>query len=227
MKISGSSTLESPVDKVWEAIQDPAVLARTLPGCESLAVIGEDRYAMSVVAGVAAIKGTYAGEVSLSDKVAPTSLTMRASGTGAPGTIDADVKVQLAPSADGGTELSYDADASVGGAIGGVGQRMLAGVTKKMAGQFFTALDRDIAGLAPAGGEPAGVAAPAGVTGARPASGAVYPGRAATANANATLNLDNGAGFALGVLVGGLLALAGVALGARIGRGPHALRGRH
>ena len=229
MKISGSSTLESPVDKVWEAIQDPAVLARTLPGCESLAVIGEDRYAMSVVAGVAAIKGTYAGEVSLSDKVAPSSLTMRASGTGAPGTIDADVKVQLAPSADGGTELSYDADASVGGAIGGVGQRMLAGVTKKMAGQFFTALDRDIAGLAPAGGEPAGVAAPAdaaGVAGARPASGAVYPGRAATANANATLNLDNGAGFALGVLVGGLLALAGVALGARIGRGSHGVRGR-
>jgi len=226
MKISGSSTLESPVDKVWEAIQDPAVLARCLPGCESLAVIGEDRYAMSVTAGVAAIKGTYAGEVSLSDKVAPSSLTMRASGTGAPGTIDADVKVQLAPSAGGGTDLSYDADASVGGAIGGVGQRMLAGVTKKMAGQFFTALDRDIAGLSPAGGEPAGVAGTAGVTGGRPASGAVYPGRAATANANATLNPDNGAGFALGVLVGGLLALAGVALGARIGRGPRAPRGR-
>jgi carbon monoxide dehydrogenase subunit G len=232
MKISGSSTLESPVDKVWEAIQDPAVLARCLPGCESLAVIGEDRYAMSVTAGVAAIKGTYAGEVSLSDKVAPSSLTMRASGTGAPNTIDADVKVQLAPSASGGTDLSYDADASVGGAIGGVGQRMLAGVTKKMAGQFFTALDRDIAGLAPAGAGPSGVAAPAGaagvagVAGARPASGAVYPGRAATANADATLNLDNGAGFALGVLVGGLLALAGVALGARIGRGSHTLRGR-
>jgi len=229
MKISGSSTLESPVDKVWEAIQDPAVLARTLPGCESLAVIGEDRYAMSVVAGVAAIKGTYAGEVSLSDKVAPSSLTMRASGTGAPGTIDADVKVQLAPSADGGTELSYDADASVGGAIGGVGQRMLAGVTKKMAGQFFTALDRDIAGLGPVGSAVDGAGTQAGATragGAAPASDAVYPGRAATANANATLNLDNGTGFALGVLVGGLLALAGVALGARIGRGSHALRGR-
>ena len=153
MKISGSSTLESPVDKVWEAIQDPAVLARCLPGCESLAVIGEDRYAMTVTAGVAAIKGQYAGEVSLSDKVAPNSLTMKASGAGAPGTIDADVKVQLVPSAGGGTDLSYDADASVGGAIGGVGQRMLAGVTKKMAGQFFTALDRDIAGLPPIGAE--------------------------------------------------------------------------
>ena len=176
MKISGSSTLESPVDKVWEAIQDPAVLARCLPGCESLAVIGEDRYAMSVTAGVAAIKGTYAGEVSLSDKVAPSSLTMRASGAGAPGTIDADVKVQLAPSAGGGTDLSYDADASVGGAIGGVGQRMLAGVTKKMAGQFFTALDRDIAGL-PAGAawRRGAAAGAAGAAGAAPASGAVYP----------------------------------------------------
>ncbi|MFL6176265.1 MAG: SRPBCC family protein [Ornithinibacter sp.] len=226
MKISGSSTLDAPVDKVWEAIQDPAVLARCLPGCESLAVIGEDRYAMSVTAGVAAIKGTYAGEVSLSDKVAPSSLTMRASGAGAPGTIDADVKVRLVPSAGGGTDLSYDADASVGGAIGGVGQRMLAGVTKKMAGQFFTALDRDIAGLGAVGAGPDGAAVTAAAGAGGPASGAVFPGRAATANANATLNLDNGAGFAVGVLVGGLLALAGVALGARIGRGSHAPGGR-
>ena len=54
MKISGSSTLDAPVDKVWEAIQDPGVLARCLPGCESLAVIGDHRYAMSLTAGVAA-----------------------------------------------------------------------------------------------------------------------------------------------------------------------------
>jgi len=163
--------------------------------------------------------------VSLSDKVAPSSLTMRASGSGAPGTIDADVKVLLAPSADGGTEIMYDADASVGGAIGGVGQRMLAGVTRKMAGQFFTALDRDIAGLPPVGAAgPAGVGAATdaqgavGAAGGATASGTVFPGRAATANANATLNLDNGAGFAIGVLVGGVLALAGVALGSRIAR---------
>ncbi len=212
MKISGSSTLEAPVEKVWEAIQDPAVLARCIPGCESLTALSEDRYAMSVTAGVAAIKGTYAGEVALSDKVTPSSLTMKASGAGAPGTIEADVKVRLAPSAAGGTDLSYDADASVGGAIGGVGQRMLAGVTKKMAGQFFTALDRDIAG------ERAAVAGPAASGATAPAGGAapVYAGRSATATAN--LGLDSGAGFALGVLVGGILALAGVALGARIAR---------
>ena len=214
MKISGSSTLDAPVEKVWEAIQDPAVLARCIPGCETLTTLGEDRYAMSVTAGVAAIKGTYAGEVSLSDKVTPSSLTMKASGAGAPGTIDADVKVRLAPSAEGGTDLSYDADASVGGAIGGVGQRMLAGVTKKMAGQFFTALDRDIAGERVAVAEPAASGAAAPAAGGAP----VYAGRTANATATANLGVDSGAGFALGVLVGGILALAGVALGARIGK---------
>lgn len=226
MKISGSSTLDAPVEKVWEAIQDPAVLARCIPGCESLTTVGTDRYAMSVTAGVAAIKGTYTGEVSLSDKVTPSSLRMKASGAGAPGTIDADVKVRLVPSADGGTELSYDADASVGGAIGGVGQRMLAGVTRKMAGQFFTALDRDIAtggaGVAAepaasgAGGVPAGAA-----VAAAPGGTPVYAGRRAGATTGAGSALDGGTGFAAGVLVGGILALAGVALGARIA-GSHA-----
>ncbi len=83
-----------------------------------------------------------------------------------------------------------------------------------MAGQFFTALDRDIAGERPADLQPAGAASTATTPGGAP----VYAGRSATATANANLGLDSGAGFALGVLVGGILALAGVALGARIGR---------
>lgn len=217
MKISGGSTLEAPVDKVWEAIQDPAVLARCIPGCEALRTVGEDRYAMSVTAGVAAIKGTYAGEVSLHDKVAPSSLRLKATGAGAPGTIDATVMVHFAPSAAGGTELTYDADASVGGAIGGVGQRMLAGVTKKMAGQFFTALDQDIAGvLVPAGATTALGAPVAG--GAPTASGAVFQGRQSTANANASISMDSATTFGAGALVGGILVAIGVLIGSRLGR---------
>jgi carbon monoxide dehydrogenase subunit G len=203
MKISGTSSLDSTVDQVWQAIHDPAVLARCLPGCESLTVVGEDRYAMTVTAGVAAIKGTYTGEVALADQDAPSALTMKASGAGAPGTVDADVRVRLSPAVGGGTDLVYDADASVGGSIGGVGQRMLAGVTKKMAGQFFSALDADIAG----GGAVTGTtAAPT------PPVGATFSGRPATAPPTSTRDL------VLAALAGGLLALAGVALGARIGR---------
>lgn len=224
MKISGSSTLAAPVDKVWAALMDPKVLARCIPGCESLTPTGPHSHIMRVTAGVAAIKGTYDGSVDLVDLVEPSSLTMKARGAGAPGTIEAAVAVTLAPSADGGTELTYDADASVGGAIGGVGQRMLAGVTKKMAGQFFSALDADIAGERPSP-EAVAIDAPVGVGVALPAGspsagGAVvgqsYAGR--TANANASLSMEGAAGFALGTVVGGALVAIGVALGSRLAR---------
>jgi carbon monoxide dehydrogenase subunit G len=220
MKISGNATLAAPMDQVWNAFMDPAVLARTLPGCESLTETGPDAYAMRVTAGVAAVKGTYDGTVAISDKQEPGSFTMKAQGAGGPGTVAADVAVRLAPSAGGGTELSYDADAVVGGVIGGVGQRMLTGVTKKMAGEFFNAVDRDIAtGGAVAAPAPAAVAgAPGAVAEAAAAAPKVYAGAAAAGGGAAGRTGDQG--FALGVAVGGLVALAGVALGAAI-RGMH------
>ncbi len=216
MKISGNATLTAPVDQVWNAFMDPAVLARTLPGCESLTETGPDAYAMRVTAGVAAVKGTYDGTVAISDKAEPGSFTMKAQGAGGPGTIAADVAVRLAPSAGGGTDLAYDADAVVGGVIGGVGQRMLTGVTKKMAGEFFTAVDRDIAtGGASAAAPPAPVGAgPGAVAETAPGQPRVYAGSAAAAPGGAGRLGDQG--FALGVAVGGLVALAGVALGAAI-----------
>src|SRR6476620_8007865 len=147
MKISGTAALKATPQQVWDAFHDPEVLARCLPGCESLTEVGPDEYAMTVTAGVAAIKGTYEGKVALLDPHHPERFTMKAQGAGGPGTVDADVVVRLTPSAAGGTDLTYDADAAVGGMIGGVGQRMLAGVTRKMAGQFFQAVDDDIAGI--------------------------------------------------------------------------------
>ncbi|EWT02814.1 carbon monoxide dehydrogenase [Intrasporangium oryzae NRRL B-24470] len=224
MKITGTATLAAPPQQVWDAFHDPAVLARCLPGCERLVELGPDHYAMTVTAGVAAIKGTYDGEVSLRDPQHPDSFTMKATGAGAPGTVDADVVVRLAPSSSGGTELAYDADASVGGAIGGVGQRMLAGVTKKMAGQFFTAVDSDIAGVRPAAVEGMTVE---GVTvesmtiesvaleGLAGGPGTVYPGRAAAPPAGSTRLRD----FALGAATGAAIALVGVVVGWAAGRG--------
>ena len=219
MKISGTATLQAPVDQVWNAFMDPAVLARTLPGCESLTETGPDAYAMRVTAGVAAVKGTYDGTVAIADKQEPGSFTMKAQGAGGPGTIAADVAVRLAPSAGGGTELAYDADAVVGGVIGGVGQRMLTGVTKKMAAEFFKAVDEDIAsgGASPTTAAPAGVGAGAAggqLAEAAPGSPKVYAGSAAAGGGGSSPFGDQG--FALGVAVGGLVALAGVALGAAI-----------
>lgn len=219
MKIAGNATLTAPPERVWDAFHDPESLARCLPGCNTLTEIGPHQYAMSITAGVAAIKGTYDGQVHLTEQEHPQAFTLKAKGSGAPGTVDADVKVRLSPDGNGGTSLTYEAEAAVGGAIGGVGQRMLAGVSKKMAGQFFTAVDQDIAGVRKAVAALPGVpavpaigAAPAGVAAGAPGAPAVYAG----APAGVPLGTDQR--FAMGVGLGALIALAGVLVGAVLGR---------
>ena len=71
MRIAGNATLHAPVEAVYAALQDPAVLVRTIPGCERLEQVGEDAYQMTVTAGVASVRGTYAGDVRLTDQHAP------------------------------------------------------------------------------------------------------------------------------------------------------------
>jgi carbon monoxide dehydrogenase subunit G len=194
MKISGAATMHAPADKVWTALNDPAVLVRTIPGCEQLEATGPDSYRLTVTAGVASIQGTYTGEIALSERQEPTSFLMTASGAGGPGTVSTSVQVRLAANADGGTELSYDADAVIGGMIASVGQRMLASVAKKMAHEFFDSVDDVLTGRA----------APA-VAAAGPQAAVAMPAPA-------------GPGFLRGVLVGAAVALAGVAVGSLLGR---------
>ncbi len=149
MKISGSSVLHASPDRVWAAVTDPAVLSAVIPGCDVLTPTAANTFALTVTLGVASIKGSYSGEVSFSDLVEPSSLTMRATGSGGPGTIDTTVAVALTGLSDGSTRVDYDADAMVGGMVGGVGQRVLAGVAKKTAGLFFAAIDEVLTGARP------------------------------------------------------------------------------
>ncbi|MDH2424184.1 carbon monoxide dehydrogenase subunit G [Sphaerisporangium sp. TRM90804] len=141
MKVVGSAVVGVDRGRVWDALQDPEVLVRTIPGCERLEATGADTYRMTVTAGVASIKGVYQGEVALSDPEQPERFTLRARGAGAPGTVDATVHIRLSEVDDGATRVDYDAEAVVGGMIGGVGQRMLGSVAKKTAEEFFTAVE--------------------------------------------------------------------------------------
>lgn len=217
MKITGSYTVDAPRQDFWDALQDPAVLARTLPGCESLEVIGEDAYAATLTAGVASIKGTYSGQVHLSDKQAPESCRLHAEGSGAPGTIQADVELRL--EVDGDTTIvHYDADAVVGGMIGGVGQRMIAGAARRTAGEFFTAVANDVlhGPTVAAAIAPSGPAEPAVPSPERPAAevGQVFTGKAAAPPAEARRTVELFAAFALGAAA----ALVGVLVGRRSAR---------
>jgi carbon monoxide dehydrogenase subunit G len=213
VNLDGSAVLHASPEQVWSVITDPAVLARTIPGCESLEQVGDDAYKMNVSVGVGAIKGTYAGEVRLTDQQRPSSYVMHASGAGAPGNARATVTINLSAADSGATTLTYSADAVIGGPVAGVGQRMISGVAKRMAGQFFKAIDDELTGVAaPAPAAAAAAEAPAAAGAPAAAAPTVFAGRAAAAPAAAgdvrtlVTGALGGAGLTLlGVLVGWLL----------------------
>ncbi|WP_372729474.1 carbon monoxide dehydrogenase subunit G [Nocardioides sp.] len=209
MKFTGDAVLHAPVDQVWSALLDPSVLVRTIPGCERLEATGENAYAMTVTAGVAAIKGTYAGECAMTDLRVGESLQMKLQGSGAPGTIGAQVGVAFVAGDDGTTTVRYDADAVVGGMIGGVGQRMLTSVSRRMAGEFFGNVDRVLTGA------DAGPATP--VETSTSAEGApVFTAPARTSGARVGVGSQDD--FMKGIAVGAGLVLLGVIAGSVFGR---------
>ena len=216
MRIAGTAQLQAPPEVVYDSLQDGRVLAATIPGVQSLEQISDNHYKLSITAGVASIKGTYDGEVILSQQNRPDSFVMTASGSGAPGTVKADVAVRL-EERDGGTVLTYDADAVVGGMVGGVGQRMITGVAKKMAGVFFNGIDGVIANGLPAAPSAAEPTAVASLDGAEPAAAtaAAIPVPTAPFTPAGT---PSAAIVLLSAGVGAGIALAGVALGAILAR---------
>ena len=136
MKIEGSHDVPAPRQKVWDAFLDPRQLQKAIPGCEKLEAVGADEFKATLKIGVAAVKGTFEGKVRLSDRKPPESYRLAAEGSGGPGFGKADTLITLSDIA-GGTRVAYSADVQVGGLIAGVGQRMLGGVSKMMADQFF------------------------------------------------------------------------------------------
>jgi carbon monoxide dehydrogenase subunit G len=212
VNLDGSAVLHADPERVYSVITDPAVLARTIPGCLSLEQVGDDEYRMNVSVGVGAIRGTYAGEVKLSDQQRPKSYVMHASGAGAPGNARAEVTINLEPAGDGQTTLTYSADAVIGGPVAGVGQRMITGVAKRMAGQFFSAIDAELTGaVVPIAAAPSAVAA--GAPEAAAEAPRVFAGRAAAPGA---VPADVRT-LALGAAGGALLTLIGVLVGYRLG----------
>lgn len=223
MRITGTATLRADRATVWRALNDPAVLVRTIPGCRRLEALGDDAYAMTVSLGVGSITGVYDGQVRLSDQQEPGSFRLHAQGSGAPGTIAADVLVTLESSGDG-SSLTYDADATVGGMIGGVGQRMLVGVARRMATEFFDNVATVLAapagptlledGRAPGPSGPASLGDASTTPPARPEPSSAV-GSVFTPPRNGP---RGGRGFGAGVAAGAAAALAGALVGAWISR---------
>ncbi|MBP6407112.1 MAG: carbon monoxide dehydrogenase subunit G [Ramlibacter sp.] len=144
MEIQGEQNLTVPRGDVWRALNDPAVLQRCLPGCDTFESDGDNRYRVAMQAAVGPVRARFAGKLQLSDIVAPGSYALSFEGSGGvAGFGKGTAQVRLEDVA-GGTRLRYSAQAQVGGRLAQVGARLIDGVTRRMADDFFTRFAREL-----------------------------------------------------------------------------------
>jgi len=158
MHLSDTRDIKADPATVWAAILDPEVLKACVPGCESMTGTAETGFEAEVVQKVGPVKARFTGVVTLSDMVPGKSLRISGEGKGGPaGFAKGGADVTLTP-IEGGTQLHYEVDASVGGKIAQLGSRIIEGFAKKTADEFFTRLKDTVEG--PEEAEPETVVAP-------------------------------------------------------------------
>ncbi len=139
MTMNGAVTLPADRATVWEALNDPDVLKRSIPGCQELERTGENGFTATAKVSVGPVKATFKGNVRLSDIDPPNGYTISGEGQGGvAGFAKGGAKVRLEEAEGGGTLLNYDVEAQVGGKIAQLGGRLINGVAKKYADEFFT-----------------------------------------------------------------------------------------
>jgi hypothetical protein len=151
MKIQGEHVFDAPRDAVWEAVLDPDVLTRVLPGCEDFHEVGDNEYEGVLKIKVGPVQGKFKGKVKLSDLKPPESYHLDLDGQGAPGFVNGQGELRLADEG-GKTRLHYEVDAKVGGRIASVGQRLLDSTTRVITRQALEGLDAQIAARSPSSG---------------------------------------------------------------------------
>jgi uncharacterized protein len=203
MRIEGEQAFAAPRERVWAALNDPRALARALPGARRLEPVGPDEYALAVSVGVGSVRGTYEGTFALSEKRDGEGCVVRASASGAPGSVETVARMTLRDADAGGALLRYEADATVTGALAGVGQRLVAAAARRSTREFLAALDREIAAPTAAPAAAAPEQAPVATAAQRPEG---VPAPARRRGADPLL-------LAAGAVGGALIALAGVAVG--------------
>lgn len=142
MDMQGSRQLAITQQQAWDALNDPAVLKACIPGCDKVEPTGENQYAIGMSVKVGPVAAKFAGKISLNDIVPPKSYSINFEGQGgAAGFGKGNSAVTLTPN-DAGCLLDYTVHASVGGKIAQLGQRLIDGVAKSMAEDFFKRFDQ-------------------------------------------------------------------------------------
>ncbi len=151
MKLSGTRQLSAKPAVVWAKLNDIEVLKRCIPGCESLEATGVNQMKAVAALKVGPMAVRFTGDVELSDLDPPNGYRISGKGSAGPaGMASGGATVKLEPK-DGGTLLSYDVDANVGGKIAQLGARLIDATAKQMAEKFFTSFATEVEGPAEPG----------------------------------------------------------------------------
>lgn len=146
MELSGVSRLKADRETVWAALNNPEVLKASIPGCESFEPTGENEFEAEVGAKIGPVKAKFKGKVELQDIVPSESYRLVGEGAGgAAGFAKGGAVVRLTD-IEGGTELSYDVSANMGGKIAQLGARLMTNTAKKYADRFFDAFAEQVGG---------------------------------------------------------------------------------
>jgi carbon monoxide dehydrogenase subunit G len=151
MDMTGEYRIPAPRQKVWEALNDPAILRAAIPGCESLEKLSDTEMTGKVAAKVGPVSAHFSGKVTLSDLDPPNGYRISGEGSGgAAGFAKGGATVKLADDGAGGTILNYKVDAQIGGKLAQIGSRLIDGVARKMADDFFSRFSTAVGTPAPA-----------------------------------------------------------------------------
>jgi carbon monoxide dehydrogenase subunit G len=150
MELTGEEMIAQPIQTVWDRLNDPAILKACISGCEEIVKVADNEYKVVLMAAVGPVKARFNGKLLLSDINPPISYSLIFEGTGgAAGFAKGGAQVWL--SRDGpATKLAYNANAKIGGKIAQVGSRLIEGVARKIAAEFFARFNEIVAQQAPA-----------------------------------------------------------------------------
>ncbi len=147
VNMDGEERIEAPIQKVWEALNDPVVLKQCIPGCEALEMKSPTEMAATVSLKIGPIKAKFAGEVELKNLNPPHSYTIAGEGKGGvAGFAKGGADVTLVEDGPGATILTYTAKADVGGKMAQLGSRLIQSTAKKLAGKFFSDFNSKVSG---------------------------------------------------------------------------------
>ena len=137
MDLTGRYLIPASPQKLWDAIQDPAILKACIPNCESITKTSDDQFDVKAILKIGPLRARFAGRLVLTERDPPWRCILTGEGKGRlAGFAKGEAEVRLAPEGSN-TLLSYTIRAVAGGKLARLAQRLIDGAAKRIADDFF------------------------------------------------------------------------------------------